>query len=221
MAAEVRAAYLRLAKKYHPDKNPGDKASEWIFREIQRAYEALRDANTAPSEEQDHPPVAQEPDARSRSDRARREEQQAEDAEKEAYEQWENQKAEDARRRWEQARAKESARGEAGTEPVCDDCESLARWWTRLPLIVQLSWAWAKWALYVGATGVIFGIFLLLALAVLLWLLHLVGLEEANLKGALAEGLVLVIFGLGIGFAIWGLDRPKVCPRCGRVSYEL
>ena len=36
--ADVRAAYLRLAKKHHPDKNPGDKASEWIFKEVQRAY---------------------------------------------------------------------------------------------------------------------------------------------------------------------------------------
>ena len=31
--AEVRAAYLFLVKKHHPDKNPGDKASEWIFKE--------------------------------------------------------------------------------------------------------------------------------------------------------------------------------------------
>ena len=40
--ADVRTAYLRLAKKHHPDKNPGDKASEWIFKEVQRAYETLR-----------------------------------------------------------------------------------------------------------------------------------------------------------------------------------
>ncbi|MYN67408.1 MAG: J domain-containing protein [Acidobacteria bacterium] len=38
---EIRAAYLRLAKKHHPDKNPGDKTSEWIFKEIRWAYETL------------------------------------------------------------------------------------------------------------------------------------------------------------------------------------
>ena len=43
-SAQIRAAYLRLAKKHHPDKNPGDRASEWIFKEIQRAYETLRSA---------------------------------------------------------------------------------------------------------------------------------------------------------------------------------
>ncbi|MDE0105692.1 MAG: DnaJ domain-containing protein [Bryobacterales bacterium] len=42
---DIRAAYIRLAKKYHPDKNLGDKVSEWVFREIQEAYECLRDSN--------------------------------------------------------------------------------------------------------------------------------------------------------------------------------
>ena len=49
--ADVRAAYLRLAKKHHPDKNPEDKASEWIFKEVQRAYETLRDAKDVRSAE--------------------------------------------------------------------------------------------------------------------------------------------------------------------------
>ena len=40
--ADVRTAHRRLAKKHHPDKNPGDKASDWIFREIQQAYEDVR-----------------------------------------------------------------------------------------------------------------------------------------------------------------------------------
>ena len=31
---EIRAAYLRLAKKHHPDKNPGDKASEGSSRRL-------------------------------------------------------------------------------------------------------------------------------------------------------------------------------------------
>ena len=56
---DVRAAYLRLAKKHHPDKNPGDKASEWIFKEVQRAYETLRDANDGLPAGQERPPRAQ------------------------------------------------------------------------------------------------------------------------------------------------------------------
>ena len=40
---DVRTAHRRLAKKHHPDKNPGDKASEWIFREVQQAWEVLRE----------------------------------------------------------------------------------------------------------------------------------------------------------------------------------
>lgn len=125
-AVEVRAAYLRLAKKHHPDKNPGDKASEWIFKEIQRAYETLRDANEARSVEPDRPSATQEDNTRTCADRARQ--CQAEEAEREGYEQWEHQQAEDSRRRWERVWAKESARGEGEAEPVCDDCGSLDRW---------------------------------------------------------------------------------------------
>ena len=55
--AEVRAAHLRLAKKHHPDKNAGDKASEWIFKEVQSAYETLRDAEgVRPGGQQGPPP---------------------------------------------------------------------------------------------------------------------------------------------------------------------
>jgi DnaJ-class molecular chaperone len=42
-ADEIRKAYRRLAKKLHPDINPGDKAGEARFKEISAAYELLSD----------------------------------------------------------------------------------------------------------------------------------------------------------------------------------
>lgn len=41
--AEIKKAFRRLAMKYHPDRNQGDKAAEEQFKEIQEAYEALSD----------------------------------------------------------------------------------------------------------------------------------------------------------------------------------
>jgi len=41
---EIRQAYRRLARKYHPDVNAGDKAAEEKFKEINAAYEVLSDA---------------------------------------------------------------------------------------------------------------------------------------------------------------------------------
>lgn len=41
--AELKKAYRRLAMKHHPDRNPGDKASEEKFKEIQEAYNVLSD----------------------------------------------------------------------------------------------------------------------------------------------------------------------------------
>ena len=42
--AALKKAFRQLAKKYHPDMNPGDKDAEQKFKEIQEAYAVLSDA---------------------------------------------------------------------------------------------------------------------------------------------------------------------------------
>ena len=42
-ASSIKSAYRKLAMKHHPDKNPGDKKSETLFKEATEAYEILKD----------------------------------------------------------------------------------------------------------------------------------------------------------------------------------
>jgi DnaJ-class molecular chaperone len=42
-ADEIKKAYRKLARQYHPDRNPGDEAAENRFKEVQAAYDLLSD----------------------------------------------------------------------------------------------------------------------------------------------------------------------------------
>lgn len=42
---DIKKAYRKLAREYHPDRNPGDKQAEARFKEVQDAYDVLSDKN--------------------------------------------------------------------------------------------------------------------------------------------------------------------------------
>ena len=42
---EIKKSYRKLARQYHPDRNPGDKQAETRFKEVQDAYDILSDKN--------------------------------------------------------------------------------------------------------------------------------------------------------------------------------
>src|SRR5438093_3826789 len=43
--AEMKAAFRKLAMQHHPDRNPGDKGCEHRFRELNEAYDVLKDGD--------------------------------------------------------------------------------------------------------------------------------------------------------------------------------
>ena len=43
-SAQIKRAYHRMAKRYHPDRNPGDRAAEERFKDVSEAYEVLSDS---------------------------------------------------------------------------------------------------------------------------------------------------------------------------------
>jgi molecular chaperone DnaJ len=66
--ADIKKAYRKLARKYHPDLNPGDKSAEARFKEIQEAYSVLSDPKKKAQYDQygfagDIPPGAEGPGA--------------------------------------------------------------------------------------------------------------------------------------------------------------
>jgi curved DNA-binding protein CbpA len=68
---DVRKAYRRLAREYHPDANPGDVKAEDRFKEIQQAYEVLSNPNKRREYDQRSRPTSKKRRSGSSTKRAR------------------------------------------------------------------------------------------------------------------------------------------------------
>ena len=61
---EIKKAYRKLARQYHPDRNPGDKQAEERFKEISQAHDVLVGAGQAQGLRPRHGPFGGFGDAR-------------------------------------------------------------------------------------------------------------------------------------------------------------
>lgn len=176
--ADVRRAYLRLAKRHHPDKNPGDKTSDWIFKEIQSAYEILRNAKEVRAGQQQEPPSQGERAKRDRRDAAghdRSEPRQSERAKRKNHNGWRQSRSQAGREHRERERTKHTTSEGSGTQA------------THLHRAIR----WSKWAVYCSNA--------------FLWPATLAGWMDGWLEGLpeRAEWLVFFWIMLGPGVLCW------------------
>lgn len=137
---EIKKAYRKLALKFHPDKNDGDKFFENRFKEIQEAYEAL--SNPTIRGEYDSLFVSffkttfgQHFDPKAEKERAEDERSKKERAEKE---QTEKARAENEKERFEEARAQKQGDDEANDDSIKGQKKNLKIFLCVLGLIIAI-----------------------------------------------------------------------------------
>ena len=58
---EIKRAFKKMAMKYHPDRNPGDKKAEEAFKEVNEAYGVLSDSEKKKRRSEEHTSELQSP----------------------------------------------------------------------------------------------------------------------------------------------------------------